>query len=172
MEIKIIKPTIKRTTFNLKGKTCNEVVDELNKKFPGHFTAHPTFDITMNSSDMSIKTVTIGANGSIKMPAWPRAKSLGGNTLKEWKRFLEQLDKHEEGHRLILLESIAIIADEAQKWYDEKIEKGEVPTGQDLDKKYDDEWYGLYWDPPQDKYDHDTENGKTQGAWFEAVRCD
>jgi Bacterial protein of unknown function (DUF922) len=172
MEIKVVKPTIKRATFNLKGKTCNEVVDELNKKFPGHFTAHPKFDIKMNASDKSVKSVTILADGTIKLPAWPQAKSLGGNTLKEWKRFLAQLDKHEEGHRLILLESIASVAEEAQKWYDAKIANGEVPDGYELDKLYKDEWFGKFYDPPQDKYDADTEDGKTQGAWFEASRCD
>ena len=172
MEISVIKPTIKRATFNLTGKTCNEIVDELNKKFPGHFKAHPKFNITMNASDRSVKSVTISAHGSIKMPAWAGAKSLGPKTLKEWKRFHEQLEVHEEGHRLILLESMAIIAEVAQEWYDEKVKKGEVPTGDELDEKYKKEWSGKYWDPPQDKYDTDTGYGKTQGAWFEAVRCD
>jgi uncharacterized protein DUF922 len=172
MELKLIKPTIKRSTFNLKGKTCNEIVDELNEKFPGHFTAHPKFDIKMNASDKSVKSVTISAEGSIKLPAWPKVKSMGENTQKEWKRFLSKLDKHEEGHRLILLESMAIVADEAQNWYDAKIEKGEVPNGYELDKLYKEEWYGKYYDPPQDKYDSATENGKKEGAWFEASRCD
>jgi predicted secreted Zn-dependent protease len=172
VEIKIIKPTIKRKKFNLKGKTCNEIADELNKKSPGHFTAHPKFDIKMNSSDRSVKSVTLSADGTIEIPDWPKAKSLGEKTLKEWKRFQAKLEVHEEGHRLILLESMALIADEAQKWYDAKIEKGETPTGDELDEVYDNEWSGKYWDPPQDKYDTDTERGKTQGAWFEAVNCD
>jgi hypothetical protein len=49
MEVKLIKPTMKRSTFNLKGKTCNEILDELNEKFPRHFTANPKFDIKMNA---------------------------------------------------------------------------------------------------------------------------
>lgn len=73
MEVKVIKPTIKRTAFNLKAKTCDEVVEELNKKFPGHFKAHPKFDIKMNASDKSVKSVTISADGSIKLPAWPQS---------------------------------------------------------------------------------------------------
>ena len=172
MEIKIIKPKITRKKFNLKGKTCNDVVDELNKKFPGHFTTEPKFDVKMNASDRSIKSVTISADGSIKIPDWPLAKSLGKKTLTEWKRFQARLDVHEEGHRLILLESMAIIADEAQKWYDAKIANGDVPIGDELDELYKNEWYGKYYDPPQTKYDTDTENGKTQDAWFEAIRCD
>jgi hypothetical protein len=172
MKIDIIKPTIKRATFTLKGKSCNEIVEELNKKSPGHFKAHPKFHVEMNASDRSIKSVTISAHGTIKLPAWAGAKSLGPKTLKEWKRFQEKLEVHEEGHRLILLESMAIIAEVAHEWYEEKVKQGEVPTGDALDEKYKTDWYGKYWDPPQDKYDADTERGKTQGAWFEAVRCD
>jgi hypothetical protein len=67
---------------------------------------------------------------------------------------------------------MAIVADLAQKWYDAKIAKGEVPDGYELDKLYKEEWYPKHYDPPQDKYDAATENGKKEGAWFEAKRCD
>lgn len=58
-----------------------------------------------------ITDVVLKVGFTITMPAWAKSGSLGKNRKAAWDKMLAALTKHEENHRLILLEQSLIFGD-------------------------------------------------------------
>jgi predicted secreted Zn-dependent protease len=57
-----------------------------------------------------ITDVTLKVGYTITMPSWSKADSLGKNRRAAWDKMMTALAKHEENHRVILLEQATLVA--------------------------------------------------------------
>jgi hypothetical protein len=145
----------------------------MNITKPGKFSAALHMNLVTSPTDHSIKSVTFSAQPTITVPKWPALEKQGKKTKAEWKRFLDKLKNvHERGHLMVLHESVAKIAHEMELWHRATLKDGGIPTAATLQNKYQVDWYPKYVDPPQDKYDRDTDDGRKQGAFFDSMKAD
>ena len=105
-----------------------------------------------------ITEVTLKVGFTITMPSWSKASSLGKNRKAAWDKMIAALDKHEDNHRLILLEQSVLF--------------GEKVTA--VDDLSPDKLAELFKQFPgdvtaaQDKYDASSGHGEKEGVFLPA----
>ncbi|MEM9146534.1 MAG: DUF922 domain-containing protein [Pseudomonadota bacterium] len=172
MEVTMQKLAPAKKTYKLKAKDPEALVIEMNKR---HHVGEFAYDlgptrISVNK-DGSVKALKLAAKTQITMPSWAAYSKQTAKAKKEWDRFYKCLAFHERGHKLILMESFARIAEKARRLHEERETEGTPLTPKDLQQVIQNEWMSSIVNDPQDVYDNKTGHGRTQGAVFDAAKC-
>ncbi|MEL6220317.1 MAG: DUF922 domain-containing protein [Pseudomonadota bacterium] len=172
MEVTMQKIAPKKVTYKLKAKDPEALVTEMNKRdHAGEFA----FDIGATrisvNKDGSVKQLKLAAKTQLTMPVWATYSKQSAKAKKEWDRFYKCLDFHERGHKLILMESFAKIAEKARQLEAERVAAGNILTAKELQQTIMNDWFTPVIDKPQDVYDDKTKHGATQGAVFRSANC-
>ena len=156
-----VKVTVKTTwgaknssTFQVKAKTLGGAADELSKRDEwGKFDGNIGYDYDSDENDYVTK-VTLKPSYTISMPVWAGYKKAPKACQQEWDRMYKALEKHEDGHRLIHLETLATIETALQC-------KTDYPAS---DLKTDFAQWMQDGQDNQDKFDKSTRNGANKGV--------
>ena len=105
-----------------------------------------------------ITDVTLKVGYTITMPSWSKANSLGKNRKAAWDKMMTALAKHEENHRVILLEQSALFGEKITNETDLSLKKlAELFKTFPADVK-----------AAQDKYDASSGHGEKEGVFLPA----
>ena len=105
-----------------------------------------------------VTEVVLKVGFTITMPSWSKASSLGKNRKAAWDKMITALEKHEENHRLILLEQSMLWGETITAESDLTVEK--LAT---LFKPFPAQVKAA-----QDKYDASSGNGVKEGVFLPA----
>lgn len=144
----------RNSTFKVSAKTLGAAAKELDRRDEwGEFNGKIGFDYQSDETDC-VTEVTLKPSYSIDMPVWASYKKAPKACQQEWDRMYKALEKHEDGHRLIHLETLATMADSLA-------EKTDYPSDQ---LKIDFDTMSQDGQNNQDKFDAATGNGSKKGV--------
>jgi hypothetical protein len=117
-----VKVTVKTTwgsktnsTFNVTAKTLGGAAKELDKRDEwGKFDGKIGFDYKSDENDY-VTQVTLKPSYTILMSVWTAYKKAPKACQEEWDRMWKKLEEHEDGHRLVHLETLTNIQDTLSK---------------------------------------------------------
>ena len=155
------KVTVKTTwggkdkgTFKVAAKTLGGAAKELDKRDEwGKFDGKIGFDYDSDDNDF-VTQVTLKPSYTIQMPVWAGYKKAPKACQEEWDRMWKKLEEHEEGHRLIHLETLAKIQSSLDGKTDLPGAQLETDFAQMMQDGQDN----------QDKFDTSTGNGSKKGV--------
>jgi len=143
-----------KSTFKVAAKTLGEAAEELDKRDEwGKFDGKIGFDYDSDENDY-VTNVTLKPSYTIEMPVWAGYKKAPKACQEEWDRMYKALEKHEDGHRLIHLETLAKIQDILGKQTDLSADQLKTDYAQMIQDGQDN----------QDKFDTATGNGSKKGV--------
>jgi len=133
----------KKSSIKINAKTLGGAAKELAKRDEwGEFSGRIDYSYDSDENDY-VTDVTLKPYYTINMPVWSGYKKAPKACQEEWDRMWKALDAHEEGHRLIHLETLIKITERLEKQTnltvdDLKIHFAElIQEGQDNQDKFD-----------------------------------
>ncbi|MFT5423562.1 MAG: putative secreted Zn-dependent protease [Phycisphaerales bacterium] len=140
-------------SIRLKAKTLGGALEELEKLDEwGEFDGQIGFAYKAKSK--KVTEVTLKPSYVIKMPVWAKYGGAPKGAKKEWDRMYKALEKHENIHRLLHLETYAIITD----W----LVKAEELTESDFKAQF--KKLMTQGQKNQDKFDSSSDHGSKKGV--------
>lgn len=133
----------KKNSIKINAKTLGGAAKELAKRDEwGEFDGKIDYSYESDENDY-VTDVTLKPYYTINMPVWSGYKKAPKACQDEWDRMWKALDQHEDGHRLIHLETLARITKVLEKKTDLTVDdfKTEfdelIREGQDNHDKFD-----------------------------------
>ena len=143
-----------KSSIKIKAKTLGGALKALEKRDEwGKFDGKIGYAYKADSDGL-VTAVAIKPSYTIQMPSWDGYKKAPKACQTEWDRMWKALEKHEDGHRLIHLETLAIISD----WLD----KAEDLTVADFKSTFEAKM--KEGQKNQDKFDSATGHGEKKGV--------
>jgi predicted secreted Zn-dependent protease len=141
-------------TFKVNAKTLEGAADELSKRDEwGKFNGKIDYSYDSDENDF-VTNVTLKPSYTIDMPVWAAYKKAPKPCQEEWDRMYKALEKHEDGHRLIHLETLATIETALQGKTDYTSTQLDTDFGQMMTSGQTN----------QDKFDTSTGHGEKKGV--------
>ena len=113
--VKINKPTVTRTTYDVTGATANEAIKNSNKHDGFAGETKPVYDVKWKASWMStpqrnrthtatatVTSVEVSTTITVDTPKWVDAAKAPEAEQKTWNDFTTSLNQHEDGHVAIV----------------------------------------------------------------------
>jgi predicted secreted Zn-dependent protease len=153
----------KKASYTVPGKTYADVFKffqkkNANKEEWGKFSHTKPGLAFKPAKGEPITDVVLKVGYTITMPKWPKVKSAPEGCQEAWNKMIKALEKHEDNHRLILLEECAKIAHTIGQETDlTRSKMAELFSNFAPDVK-----------AAQDKYDAVTRNGENEGVFLPA----
>ena len=149
--LKIPKPANK--TWNVKGKTVQELLDNIERHgWAGLYLANPSYAYKQPKD--IVTQFTLKTKPLITTPKWSDYSKATKDEKKSWDKAMQGLKKHENNHH-------EIFCKEAKLW------KAKMKKMGDLDKGDMESEWGTFMklvQGKQDTYDTKTQNGVKEGA--------
>jgi predicted secreted Zn-dependent protease len=106
VKVKIVWAGKDKSTFKVIAKTLGAAAKELDKRDEwGKFRGKVGFDYQSDENDY-VTEVTLKPSYTIEMPVWANYKKAPKACQEEWDRMWKKLEEHEDGHRVIHLETL------------------------------------------------------------------
>ena len=152
-----------RTTSAVSGDTYEDVFKFFQKKNAAKEEwakfHHEKPDIAFKTSKSGpITDVVLKVGFVLTMPSWSKSGSLGTKAKAAWDKMMTALAKHEENHRLILVEQSLLFGEKVTAESDLTLAKLK-----ELFKKFPGDVKAA-----QDKYDGSSKNGVNEGVFLPA----
>lgn len=157
--------------YNVTGDSARTLRQDLNSKGPldhgKRFDAYTLWHVTWKylyapvGNGCKLTQMSTSVDGTITMPRWEHTGSVSGSLERKWKTYLAALRMHEDGHYahgMAAREEIQALGQSFQI-------AGSCTT---IAKIFNDKAASIMdkYGAMDVKYDHDTGNGRTQGAVF------
>ncbi len=167
MKVTIKKLTKKTASYKLKGTDAEAVAAEIEaREHAGEYTYEP--HISWKTKGGVVTEVTITPVGTTEMPVWKAYGKQCAEAKAEWDRFYVALAKHERGHELIFLESLAKAKIRLEQFAADRQKSGTPIRPADIKALYKTLFKEVF-KKPQDEFDNATNHGKNKGAVFRAL---
>ena len=167
-----IPHTIRHDFYTVEGDTISEILQSLKERAPSEYHAYTEWHINWNytfciePTECQLKTFDLHVDVRYTLPQWEKSDGSSKAVVDEWKRYIDAVVVHEEGHTQLAMDAAKEMLElvQSQNW--------KAGTKEQLIAKVDKACQNIIdkYRELEIQYDKETDHGRTQGARLLPIR--